>query len=373
MPSVSPSTSEFFFVGCQVGAEAAVKAELARVRPEWRSSFSRPGFITFKAAGVLAPPRPERLIFARSFCRSLDGVQADSAAELAAAAAARFARRPGDCLHVWERDAARPGVGGFEPQVTPAAQAALQAIRNAWPEAPPARPALSGEQVLDCVVVDPGRWWLGEHVAGDARTLWPGGLAEVETPAELASRAGRKMEQALRMTGLPIKAGDRIAELGCAPGGAVQVLLARGLHVLGVDPAPPNESVLAHPRFTMMQKRAHEVRKRDFRNVKWLASDVNAPPNYVLDAVEAIVRHPANRIRGLLLTVKMRDWSLAEQAHDYVQRVRDWGFSRTFAAQWSLHRREFCIVAYRGSRQSKPRAAAAAAGKSAARSGVSAR
>ena len=38
----------FSFVTCQVGAQQAVKGELARRWPDFPLAFSRPGFLTFK-------------------------------------------------------------------------------------------------------------------------------------------------------------------------------------------------------------------------------------------------------------------------------------------------------------------------------------
>ena len=41
----------FIFITCQIGAEAAVKGELARDWPALRFAYSRPGFLTFKLVG----------------------------------------------------------------------------------------------------------------------------------------------------------------------------------------------------------------------------------------------------------------------------------------------------------------------------------
>ena len=41
----------FIFITCQIGAEAAVKGELARDWPGLRFAYSRPGFLTFKIVG----------------------------------------------------------------------------------------------------------------------------------------------------------------------------------------------------------------------------------------------------------------------------------------------------------------------------------
>src|SRR5690349_20007277 len=39
---------EFVFATCQVGAEIALKQEVARTAPNLRFAYSRPGFLTFK-------------------------------------------------------------------------------------------------------------------------------------------------------------------------------------------------------------------------------------------------------------------------------------------------------------------------------------
>ena len=51
-----PSPNSFLFLTCQIGAEGAVKGEMARRWPEFRFSYSRPGFLTFKL--------PENVTFA---------------------------------------------------------------------------------------------------------------------------------------------------------------------------------------------------------------------------------------------------------------------------------------------------------------------
>ena len=47
MPTL-PQPARFIFATCQVGAEKAVKGEVARRWPDFRFAYSRPGFLTFK-------------------------------------------------------------------------------------------------------------------------------------------------------------------------------------------------------------------------------------------------------------------------------------------------------------------------------------
>ena len=113
-----------------------------------------------------------------------------------------------------------------------------------------------------------------------------GGIIPLELPPHAVSRAWLKMEEALRWSQLPMEPGSRCVEIGSSPGGASQALLDRGLIVIGVDPAEMDPAVAAHPNFTHLRKRASEVRRKEFRKVRWLTADMNVAPNYTLDAVE---------------------------------------------------------------------------------------
>ena len=87
------------------------------------------------------------------------------------------------------------------------------------------------------------------------------------------------------------------------------------------------------------------MRRREFRNVAWLAADMNVAPEITLDVVEGIVTYPAVNIRGLLLTLKLADWSMAEHIDEYVHRVRGWGYGMVRARQLAHNRQEICISA----------------------------
>ena len=52
--------------------------------------------------------------------------------------------------------------------------------------------------------------------------------------------------------------------VGLRPGGSCQLLLSRGLHVTGIDPAAMHPDVLANPHFTHLRKRAADVRGANF-------------------------------------------------------------------------------------------------------------
>lgn len=341
----------FLFATCQVGAERALKAEFAARWPDFRFAYSRPGFLTFKlpADHTLAVDFDPNCVFARSWGFSLGKVNAASLEERAKQFVEQIGRRPFDALHVWQRDTAAPGHRGFEPSITAEAHAAEEAIRRHWSDTrgghQPGRIAEPGHLVADCTLVEADEWWYGLHRAGAADTCFPGALRDLALPPAAVSRAYLKMEEALAWSELPVKARDRMVEIGCAPGGASQALLARGLKVIGIDPAQVDPLVLANPNFKHIQKRGSDVRRRELAHVDWLAADVNVAPQFTLDMVEAIVTHPAVNVRGILLTLKLLEWSLAENVPDYLDRIRGWGYAHVRARQLPHNRQEICVTA----------------------------
>ncbi len=346
---------DFIFITCQVGAERAVKAELARQWRDFRFAYSRPGFLTFKL------PEKHRLVedfdlhsvFARAYAFSLGKVQGQDPRQMAQEAWTLIGRRGAERIHVWARDVAEAGEHGFQPAITPQAIEVHALLLKHCPRhqrlaanaADPLRPAKRGERIMDCVLVEPDQWWIGFHRAGEIATRWPGGMLSLELPAGAVSRAWLKMEEALRWSQLPIPAGARVAEIGSAPGGASQALLARGMIVTGIDPAEMDPRLLKHPHFTHLRQRSSEVRRREFRKIRWLTVDMNVAPRYVLDAVEAIVLHPQVSVRGMILTLKLSEWGLATNVPEYIKRVKSWGYNLVRARQLQHNRREICLAA----------------------------
>jgi 23S rRNA (cytidine2498-2'-O)-methyltransferase len=345
----------FLFVTCQIGAEKAIKAEMARQWPKWPSAFSRPGLLTFKLddpAEHLPGDFDLHSVFARAYGFSLGQVKGGDERQLAAAVWQLLGDRPFQRIHVWQRDEAPAGEHGYEPGITSAAQAAYEAIREACPRSDklsPAhdfrRPARPGDWVLDCVLVDPGLWLVGYHRAASVPSRWPGGMMPLTLPDDAVSRAWLKMEEALAWSHLPARRGARWAEIGSAPGGSSQALLGHGFDVLGIDPAEMDPTILSHPHFEYLRRRATEVPRRSLRKVRWLAADMNVAPNYTLDFVGAIISHAEVNVRGLLLTLKLLQWDLAAQVPAYIERVRGWGYNIVRARQLAHNRREFCLAA----------------------------
>jgi 23S rRNA (cytidine2498-2'-O)-methyltransferase len=245
---------------------------------------------------------------------------------------------------------------GAESVVTPLCEEIEMAIRALAPNSSERlhhspmkqrRPTVRGGGVLDVAVIVPGEWWIGYHFAVSWAQRWPGGSMPVVFPPHAVSRAYAKLEEALQWSGLPLAAGDECVEIGCAPGGASQALLDRGLFVTGIDPADVDPAVRAHPRFRHLKKRGRDVRRQEFVGVRWLVADMNIAPEDTLDEVEPIVTHPGVAIRGVVLTLKLSDWRVAERLPELVGRVRGWGYRDVRVRQLTTGGQEVCLVALR--------------------------
>jgi 23S rRNA (cytidine2498-2'-O)-methyltransferase len=370
MPQELPP-AEFLFATCQVGAERALKDEMARSGLAMTPAFARPGFVTFKLAEPLSPRQTLAALkpcFARTLAASIGRVEnpemSAAADELWRLPAVRewlpFAGSLD--LHVWERDRAEPGQHGFRPAITPLAEEVAAAVWRAAPHdavsiTPPALGKASSRNrwALDVVLVEPAQWYVGCHRTDSWPLRWPGGIVPLELPEHAVSRAYLKTTEALLWARLPMVQGDLCAELGCAPGGSSQALLDRRMRVLGIDPAELDEAVLSHPDFKHVQKRARDIRRRDFRDVTWLLADMNVAPTYTLDAVEDIVTHPSVHIRGLVLTLKLLEWSMAAELPGCAARVRSWGYRDVRLRQLASGGREVCLVALRSRAQRRIR------------------
>lgn len=391
----------FIFITCQAGAEGTVKQELAREWPALRFAYSRPGFLTFKLPEAIPFPDDFDLhsTFARAYGLSLGKAEGASPAERAESVWKVLGEKSFDQLHVWERDRFEPGHRDFEPGLSPLAtemdelirrhpaarlpgatshdssptllpsppageglgmggQASLDAAVTLSPPPPTPPPSRgrgdansgvsdksSAPLIADVVIVDENEWWVGCHRVHSVASGWPGGFMPGELPAHAVSRVYMKMREAIAWSGFPMRRGEKCIEIGCAPGGASQALLEQGLQVVGIDPAEVDPMVLAHPQFRYIRGRSKEVKRREFVGADWLTCDINLPPSYTLDTVEAIVTYPEVRFRGMLLTLKLAEWSFAEELPGWLKRIQSWGFRNVSARQLHYNHRELCVAA----------------------------
>ncbi len=342
----------FIFVCCQRGAEKACKSELELAHPELRLAFSRPGFLTFKLTAKWPKNFVLRSTFARASGWSIGRVTSSESATLVEEALQLIEPIDFDQMHVWQRDAAIPGSGGFEPFGTELATTAAQLLSQALKQKRgrslrPNRTAKADQTVLDVVLVEPDQWWIGWHIASSIPARWIGGVPPLERDDDLISRAYYKLAEAVAWSQFPFRRGDLVIELGSAPGGATEFLLEQDTEVVAVDPADLDPEIAKHPKVLHLKMRSKDVSKKELSVARWLVADLNVAPNYTLDTVNDFVNNQHLHLRGLILTLKLTKWELADELEGCRKRVKDWGFDLVKTRQLAFNRQEICLIALR--------------------------
>jgi 23S rRNA (cytidine2498-2'-O)-methyltransferase len=352
----------FVFSTCQVGAEVALKKEVARMFPSVRAAFARPGFVSFKSAMPFGMPLSEdsinRSIFARTVSVSLGKVETDCPRQLVAEVwkAASEHRLFVNRVHVFRRDPLPVGEHDFEPHLPPKL---IELHRHIVEQSPTKKflgakaddifhPAQLGETVLDVVMIEPNLFFVGTHTIAEASPIhahYPGGILLPVLQGDPISRAFFKFNEGAIWSGMinDFESDDKCLDIGAAPGGCSQFLLQQGAKVFGVDPGEIHPSVLERPQFTHVRSRIKDVKRSLFREVRWITADMNVAPNYTLDVLEEIITK-TDSVQGLLFTLKLIRWDLADKLPTLLDRIRTWGFSDFRAKQLVFNRQEVMVA-----------------------------
>ncbi len=215
----------FLFFCCQHGAENAIKSSLCAPNGPFRLSFSQPGFVTLKGTMSISPWSRALPIspWIRCSGHAFSSVAGDDAIPLVARVVEEHRSLDWEFLHIWERDPALPGWNGFEPGSTPLVESLADEFQKQLKALGDPRHASVGSiappnaKVLDIVLIEPNRWWIGSHFAENKEQRWPGGVFPVSPPPNMLSRAYLKLAEAIAWSELPMKKGDAVVEIGSSP------------------------------------------------------------------------------------------------------------------------------------------------------------
>ncbi|HMI94257.1 MAG TPA: hypothetical protein VK509_22955 [Polyangiales bacterium] len=347
--------ADFAFATCLPGMEPAVKREVARTRPDLRFAYSRPGLVTFKAPGALAPEDTPGSVFARVWGRSV------GAAGDLVTAQAQLATLRADRVHVFARDP-EADIALLAPWAQLATRVsssdARVGARNAEGDSATGHGAVGesaigddardGQLVAD-VIVAPAAGepvWIGAHRHDATRGASPGGVRAVRVPDSSPSRAYAKIEEAIAWAGLPMAAGQLALEIGAAPGGAVMALAERGLEVYAVDTGELADNVKAMPGVHHLPKKVGALRWEELpARIAWLLVDVNLAPQVALHEVARLMPHLKKTLAGAVITLKMNDWQFVDELPELARRIREMGLPDLRMRHLPANRREICVVA----------------------------
>jgi len=317
-----------------------------------RGAFSRPGFVSFKTDMPLPEDFLLRSVFARTAAVSLGKMEINNhlATEVWNIAAEHrlFVNR----VHIFQRDPSDELGPPIPPELCELHQQIVEQAPHAKLLGTGANnifhPAQSGETVLDVVKVDPNLFMVGTHTCTSASPIhakYPGGMLPITLPDGAISRAYLKFSEGLLWSGIVLGEEDKCLDIGAAPGGCSQFLLQQGVKVFGVDPGAIHPAILGHPRFTHVRNRIKETKRSLFRDVQWIVADMNVAPNYTLDALEEAIAKADGSVRGLLFTLKLIRWELADKLPMLLDRIRTWNFRDVRMKQLIFNRQEVMVAA----------------------------
>ncbi|WP_346729825.1 23S rRNA (cytidine(2498)-2'-O)-methyltransferase RlmM, partial [Corallococcus exiguus] len=151
-----------------------------------------------------------------------------------------------------------------------------------------------------CVAPD-GVLTLGAVSAREALSLAPGGRRRMKRAGESPSRAAMKLEEALDGLAHEPGRGDVCVDLGAAPGGWTQRLVARGARVVAVDPAKLMPELAKNPRVQHVQESAFAYAPEE--SADWLFCDMAWRP---LEVAQLLAKWGRRRwARNLVANIKL--------------------------------------------------------------------
>lgn len=300
--------TQFYFVLTNVEAEPLLKEEISIRYPELRMSYSRPGFITFKAE--------KDIIFNPLFCR------------VSGLSQGKFSKSELKLEKAW--------VYSISDKFTVPADLKALSDRTLFK---------IGETVNLVVMAGEDEFWLGTYTLRRDHLQTPGEVSSILERDDVPSRAYYKLAEAFEAFDLPMEHEDRVLELGSAPGGATLFLLEQDMKVLGVDPAEMDPKVAKKYNFKHLKKPFEYLTVDDVSEVEWIVSDVNLPPTVVLKEVWRLLTflEPI----GMILTLKINEHKHLEFVATIRQKMRDNGFKKVELKYLPSHKKEIALIVQR--------------------------
>ncbi len=321
---------------CRAGFEPHLYEELA-----WADTAPRVLGEALVESEGRSEPAPA---FARAGYQVLASLTESSPEALADAVVKAVARLPPKAplvLHAFAPDTPSGNA------LSPTAEALRDAVRSRLPEGRLLEDegrAREAGALLVGLCVAPGVTVVGAVHAREALSLAPGGRRRMKRAGESPSRAAMKLEEAL--DGLPLEPGrgDACVDLGAAPGGWTQRLVARGARVVAVDPAKLMPELASNPRVRHVQESAFSYAPEE--PADWLFCDMAWRPLEVAQLLAKWGRRgwASHLVANIKLPMKDKNPLLLRVRHILVE---DGGWAGLTMRQLYHDRDEVTVTAHR--------------------------
>ncbi|MBN1203666.1 MAG: 23S rRNA (cytidine(2498)-2'-O)-methyltransferase RlmM [Myxococcaceae bacterium] len=229
--------------------------------------------------------------------------------------------------------------------------AEAEALREAVRARLPASRLLAEEErareagaLLVSLCMAPGITVVGAVPAREALSLAAGGRRRMRRAGESPSRAAMKLEEALDALPFEPGRGEVCVDLGAAPGGWTQRLVARGAKVIAVDPARLMPELASHPRVQHVRESAFAFAPDE--PVDWLFCDMAWRPLEVAQLLAKWGRRgwASHLVANIKLPMKDKNPILLRVRHTLTE---DGGWKGLTVRQLYHDRDEVTVMAHR--------------------------
>lgn len=330
----------------QSGNESWVKSWVTSRFPQLKSSYSRPGFVSFKNEGIALPPHfrfstplIHRTVISYGKFDSAqlasfklpEGVRSAQVWRLAPDADSDEISKKPETKAVAEVSSIPSNLSDVTTELK---KRGLRVNAVAEPE----------EQVAQLLEVIPQEWWWGIHQFDLGESRYPGARPTASLPEEAPSRAYLKLKEIWMEAEQDLRPGQRVLEVGCAPGGMSLALLERGVEVVGVDAGEMAVQILEHPRFRHLKRSINRVRPSEVGpRIDWLVMDMHAQPRVTIPIFLDLWRYFETSLRGGVLVLKLNSKSEMDELEDYVGMLKDARLGKLICRQLPSNRKEITV------------------------------
>ncbi|MEI8348011.1 MAG: SAM-dependent methyltransferase [Pseudomonadota bacterium] len=313
----------YLMISTNPGSVSLLKEEMKRNYPHLHPSFTSGQLVTFKSsAGPIPANFKLNAIFARTFAFLLfksdeQNLQKNIAQWLESK---QMKKVFFDC---WP---AKDGLGQFLPLI------------SEWP----------AEVTLSVVKTGENEYWVGERPTylTNGPYTWQSHqeYEQLALPEESPSRSYLKMAQGFYWAKLKLSTGDRVLEIGSAPGGMTYFFLQGHCRITGVDTGEMAPVCLKNPLFRQIPLSLHKVKTENLpREIDWLVIDVNLDPKLIFPEWRELLTHYRSRLKGCLVNLKLVEGA-KQKIPQYLKEVGKMGWNEWKAVQLPAHGQEFLII-----------------------------
>ena len=340
---------------CRPGFEAALSEELAlrfRGVVHGAEALRQEAGLVILAGGLaraVREPGPGALLFARQWLPDAQWVPlSDPAAAAEAVVAARLTRLPAGqpwTLHAF--GASSEGDLAMNAAATRLADAVLHACRAQHPAllehyVEPRDAGKSHALVLQLCIVSAGVW-ASLAPGTDLPDAYPGGVHRMRFDPQSPSRSYLKIEEAFDVLGTYPRTGERVIDLGAAPGGWTYAFLKRGCQVLAVDRGPLKLRSTGSGHVTHVREDGLTFQPpHRWGHADWLVSDMLVPPGKTFGLLRRWIEQGG--MRRFVVNIKIpqqHPYPVLQPIEDYLRRNPDLWFR---IRQLYHDRREVTVV-----------------------------